>query len=105
MIREFIIDDPKPSYAQWFAEIDLSAWLGSEVVDSVSFSAKRIDDGVDVSSTLLDSAKNTYTSTTLKPFIRGGESGSKYLVTIKVTTNTSEAVKEEFYIALRVQDK
>ena len=96
MIREFIITEPKPSYAQWFIEVDLSVWLGSETIDSVDFKAKQISDGLDVSNVVLDATKSAFTGTVLKPFIRGGVSGRSYIAIMKVITNSVSVVTDEF---------
>ena len=94
--RYFQISSSKPSYAQWFIQLSIATWVGTETIKTVNFSAKNKDDDVDASDVVLDSVKNTYSGTTLKPFVRAGVDLNEYRVVIQVETN--EGSKEEFYI-------
>lgn len=88
--RDFVLNDPKPSFAQWFVIVDISEWLGStETIQSVTYTARCVENGDDVSSTVLDATKNTYDNTNghVKPFIQGGTPGYSYLVEMQVTTD------------------
>jgi len=102
--RLFVLSRPKPSYSEWLVQIDLTNWLGGEEISSVAFSAKIKRNGVNVTSTVLNSSNNTYTTVLLKPFIRGGNHGETYVVTMKVVTNATPASKEEFYLEFTVND-
>ena len=102
MKREFVIPY-KPSYSAWPVTIDMSSWLGSETISGVTFSAKRLDTGVDATSIITDTDKNTNTATEVKPFIRGGVNGIPYLIVMKVIS--SEDAQEEIYLRILVVDQ
>lgn len=101
MSEKFVLQELKASWEKYFIEVDISAWLGSETISNVAFSAKT-EAGLDVTSTLLASAKNTYTSTTIKPYVQGGTSGTRYYVVLRVDTNGDN--HREFLIELLVRD-
>lgn len=94
--RYFQISLSKPTYAQWFVELDISQWVGSETLDTVNFSAKEKETGSDVSTVILDDVKCTYANNILKPFIRAGTDKIDYRITIEC--GTQEGSKEVFYI-------
>uniref|UniRef100_A0A6H1ZIH8 REJ domain-containing protein n=1 Tax=viral metagenome TaxID=1070528 RepID=A0A6H1ZIH8_9ZZZZ len=102
--RLFTLSRPKPIASEWFVLIDLSDWLGTEEISSVTFSAKRKANGTNATSEVINSTNSTNTTTVIKPFIKGGKSGETYVVTMKVTTNGSPASVEEFYLEFRVSD-
>ena len=99
-ITDFVISDGKNHYAEWFASVDLTEWLGTEVISSVDFAASGVG-GTDASSAVLNSAKNTNTNTLIKPWIKGGVSGKTYVVYLRVTTDTGS--KEQFTITFKVR--
>jgi hypothetical protein len=101
MSERFTLQEIKASWEKFFAEIDASAWLGSETISSVAFTAKD-SSGTDVSATLLDAVKNTYTTTLIKPYIKGGTSGNRYYIIMHVDTNGDN--HREYVIELLVQD-
>ena len=94
--RYFQIDLAKPTFAQWFAELDISQWVGQETLQTVNFSAKEKETGDDVSTVVLDQGKCTYATNVLKPFIQAGEDKTDYRITIQV--ETTEGSKESFFI-------
>jgi len=102
MQRLVVIPDPKPIYSEWFVEVDLSNWLAGENIQTVVFSAKKLSDGTDATTEVLDVSKNTNTTSVIKPFIRGGTSGEWYIVTLQVETDAGS--KDEFYIKFQVRN-
>jgi len=102
MKRVFKIADYKPSYAQWFVKLDLSAWLEDETIDEVTLTAKKTSDGSDVSTTVLDTSKTVLLGAIVKPFIKAGDSGQEYRLTVQV--DTVEGSSDEFYIDWKVLD-
>lgn len=101
MAEKFMMQEIKASWEKFFVEVDASAWLGAETISNVAFSAKDAA-GTDVSATLLDAVKNTYTTTLIKPYVRGGTSGTRYYVIMRVSTNGDN--HREYVIELLVQD-
>ena len=104
MNRVLTIEDPKPPGSQFLVEIDITKWLDGEDISSVSFSAKNMDTGETVTSTVLDAAKNTYTDKIIKPYIQAGSDGGRYCVTAQVTTSGSPSAVESWYIIFSVDD-
>jgi len=101
--RYFQIGKSKPSYSQFFAQLDISSWVGTETLNSVNFTAKNKETGSDESSTILDVIKCTYTvGNILKPYIRAGVHNQEYRIKIKVVT--AEESQEVFYIDFDVFD-
>jgi hypothetical protein len=100
--RRAIIGDRKPTFDAWYVSIDLSTWLGTETISNVVFSAKDLTDESDVTSTVLDAAKNTNTNTVVKPYIQAGSHGTKYRVTMKIST--AEGSQGEFYLEFKVKN-
>lgn len=101
MAERFVLPEIKSSWEQYFVEVDATAWLGEETISSVSFSAKAAS-GEDVTASLLDAAKNTYTATAVRPYLRGGTSGQRYYVLLRAETTGGNF--REFVIELYVQD-
>lgn len=82
---------------------DISAWLGTDTIASVSYSAYD-ELGADKSSTVLDALKHTNTTTVIKPWIKGGGVNNKqYTVQMKVTTSSTGEVIT-FFIVYNVRD-
>ena len=104
MERLFTLASPKPSYSAGFVHIGLTKWLGTESIDSVTFTAMNFETKQNVTSTVIDTAKCAYTATILRPFIQAGTDGETYIVTMKVGTNGSPATKEVFYLKFTVND-
>ena len=102
--RLFTITDPKPIYAEWLVSIDLTRWLGTEEIDSVTYTAKDIKTNKTVTSTVLDTTKCTNTATVVKPFIQSGTSGATYIVKMQVTTDSSPVSKDEFYLKFSIDN-
>jgi len=94
--RYFQIDVSKPTFAQWFAELNISQWVGAETLSVVNFKAKERESGTDVSTVVLDQVKCTYATNILKPFIQAGVEKTDYRISIECST--SEGSKEVFYI-------
>ena len=90
MKRIFQYDGVKPSTAQFAVQVDLSSWLGTGItIQTVSFSAKCLDDGTDASTVVLDALKNDYTTVIVRPWLKGGTSGKTYLVKMNVIGTNS----------------
>jgi len=100
--RLFNLPEEKPAFSEWFVTVDISEWLGAEDIQTVVFSAICEDDGTDASSTILDGAKNTYTGSYLKPFVKAGQPGYTYRVEMRVTT--TQGSKEVWYVRFDVAD-
>lgn len=96
-----VIPDPKPPDDAFFAEFDVSSWLGEDTISTVAFSAKDTA-GTVVTSTVLDATKNTNTTTIIKPYIKAGTSGTDYIIAMKVTT--AEGDIGTFYIKFSCRD-
>ena len=101
--RLWELDGYKSSSDGFFVTLDISQWLSTETVSSVVFTAKDLSDNSDVTSTVLDSGKNTYTAAgVIKPWIKAGTNGHTYLVKMVVTTNATQI--ETFYIQFEVRN-
>lgn len=101
MSETFIIQN-KSSFERWFVDIGISAWLDGETIQNANFSAKNVETGADATADVLDATKNTYDASTLKPYVKGGTSGSVYAVLCRVVT-----VQEsygEFVVKFKVLD-
>lgn len=104
MNRILTIEDPKPPGSEFLVEIDITKWLDGENISDVSFSAKDMDTGKTVTSTVLNSNKNTFTNKIIKPFIQAGSSGARYCVTMQVTTSGTPAAVESWYLIFSIDD-
>lgn len=104
MSQIFELPRNKDPYEKWFAEIDISQWLGGETIQNVDFTAK-LEDGTDATSTMLDAYKCTFGPATglIKPYIQGGVDGERYIIIMKVTTATDPS-KDIFALIVPVQN-
>lgn len=83
-------------------QFDISTWLDTDAISSVTFSATD-EAGSDVSATALDAGKNAYTTSVLKPWIKGAATDDKrYTVKMTVTTVNGEIMT--FYIKYGVRN-
>lgn len=100
--RLFEIPDSKPSTAQWFVDVDINSWLGSENISNVVFTATREDNNGNATSIVLDANKCTWNNDAglLRPFIRGGNNGISYLVKMDVTT--TDNAQDTFWVRFAV---
>ena len=96
--KSFVVPETKPPWDRFFISIDCSSWLGGDTFSSADFTAKDAE-GNDVSTTVLDQAKCTYSDTTLKPYIQSGTDGQVYDVIVKATTDAGDrlSVQVTFY--------
>jgi hypothetical protein len=101
-IRSFNLSSSKPPFAQWYVNIDISKWLDEEVIDSVSYSAKRMDTGVDVTSDIIDSQKSGWNESILRVWIKGGTDKITYKVIASVTTENS--AKDQWALIFKVEE-
>ena len=102
--RRFVLSKSKPVFAEWYVSIDLTNWLNGEQISTVVFSAVRKDTGADATAAVLTAANCTYTSSVVKPFIKGGTDGVTYVAKMQVTSNASPASKDEFYLQFTIDD-
>ena len=86
MSERFKLAEPKDPWEKWFVEVDIAKFLGAETIAAVEFLAKDAA-GNDVTATLLDAAKNTWSGSLVKPYVQGGEHGSIYFILLRVTTS------------------
>ena len=101
MSERFKLAEPKSAWEKWFVEVDVAKWLGEETIASVEFLAKS-DSGEDVTATLLDAAKNTWSGSLVKPYVRAGTSGNRYFILLRVTSSGQNY--REFVVELLVKD-
>jgi hypothetical protein len=102
MRRLWEVPGYKPSTAEFQVSLDLTTWLGTETIEAVTFSAKKLSDGSTDTTNVLDADKNAYTAVLVKPWIKGGTSGETYHVKMAVTTN--EGTKDTFIVQFAVYD-
>ena len=100
MKRLWEIDGAKPSTAEFPVTLDLTKWLSSETISTVTYSATKVSDGTSATSDVLDENKHTNTTALVKPWIKGGTSGESYLVKMDVTSSAN--AKDSFYIKFTV---
>jgi len=99
-LRDFEIIDDKPVFSSWFAPIDISEWLGSDTIGTVSFTAIKESDLSDATSIVLDTGACTYSGSDLMPYIKAGVAGEGYLVKMQVTS--ANGAKEQWTIRFKV---
>ena len=104
MDRVFNLSSPKPSFSEGFVDIGLAAWLGSETISDVAFMAEGFVSKRNETANVLNTDNCTWTETVIRPWIKGGSHGEKYLVKMNVTTNQTPATKESFYLIFEVND-
>jgi hypothetical protein len=100
--RTFYLPERKPPFAAWFATVDITDWLGSETIQTATFTASRKDTGADVTTTVIDTTKCTTVGSILKIWIMAGTTGIDYKVLISVTTTAG--AKEQFAVHFGVED-
>jgi hypothetical protein len=97
------IEHTLSSSAEVQPTFDISAWLSTDTIASVSYSAYD-ELGNDVTATCLDALKHTNTNTVIKPWIKGGGTNNKQItVEMEVTTNSTGETMT-FYIVYNVRD-
>ena len=67
-------------------EIDISVWLGSDTIKSVTFSAKNAA-GTDATADVLDVGLSGFAGNLIKPYIKGGQDKTSYKVKAVVECN------------------
>jgi hypothetical protein len=85
-MEEFKIILPKHPSEEGYVDIDISKWLGTDTIKTVTYTAKTLK-GVDASSDVLDGAMCSYLGHHLKPYIKGGASKTSYklLALVEIT--------------------
>jgi hypothetical protein len=78
-------------------EFDIIAWLGTDIISTVAYSA--VDEwGTDATADVLVIAKHSNTDTVIKPYIKGKTANVSYTVKCVVTANNANASKKTFYV-------
>lgn len=98
----FSVPHYKAPYERFFVVVDVEDWLDGEEIASVEFEAIDLADDSDATSTVLDEAKCTFTTTQLKPYIRAGSEGHKYQITAQF--ETTEGTRGEMRVKFAVQE-
>jgi hypothetical protein len=99
-MSDFIITEGKYTGDEYAVDIDCTAWLGTETISSVAYSAAT-STGTDATATVLDVLKHTNTTTHVKPWIKAGTVGVKYIV--KAVMTTSGAAKKTVTVTFVVK--
>jgi hypothetical protein len=94
----FMEKAPQTAYS---VSIDISAWLVSETIQSLTCTAVDASTGADATAAILDTGKCTFSGGTLKPWIKGGTDGMVYLVTCLVVTTTGS--QDVFCVQVQVR--
>lgn len=81
---------------------DISAWLGTDEIASMVYSATD-ESGTNVTATVLTLAKHSNTTTVIKPWIKGGATNNKQY-TVKMVATTVNAEIKAFYIKYSVRE-
>lgn len=81
--------------------IDISDWLDTDQISSVVYSAVD-SDGADATTVVLDAAKHVNTTTVIKPYIKGGVTGTIYI--IKCLMTTSDGDDKAFYLKFSCEE-
>lgn len=87
---------------QFSVTFDISAWLGSDTIDSVVYSAADAD-GNDETANVLDANLHQASATGIQPYIKGGTDGETYTVKMLVTTTGGDV--KAFYIKFVCTEK
>ena len=80
----------------------MSAWLGTDVIDGVAYSA--IDGDGEVATVCYDSIKSAYDNTVIKPYLKGGGTDDKKYI-VKAFVTTLNIYKKAFYIEFKVSER
>jgi len=101
MSELFKIQNTKTSWEAGHASIDISVWLRTETIYSVTFSARNLKTNAS-DTTVLDGNKNTFDGVFLKPYIQNGINGQSYRVRMYVITDQDS--KGDFFLDFNVRD-
>lgn len=94
----------KQPWEQYFVRFDFTEYLGAtETMTAATVTAVDLVAGTDVSSTLLNSAKQSYGNGQVYAWVQAGATGKEYKITCRVTT--TEGSKYELDGILPVRDK
>lgn len=78
---------------------DISSWLGTDIIDDVTYSA--VDEDGETVTDVYDTNKSGYTSSMIKPYLKGGSTDNKRY-TVKALVTTLNTYKKAFYIIFDV---
>lgn len=101
MSQKFTVKNHKHSWEQFYIDINIASWLGTETIANVDFVAQDQYENPETAN-LLDAVKSTFSGTVVKPFIKAGTVGEYYWIFCKVTTNQSS--KGVFILKVGVLD-
>lgn len=101
MSELFKFANTKTSFEHGHASIDISAWLKTETINTVTFSARNKSTNV-TDNSVLDLVKSTFSSVYLKPYIKAGVSGRQYRIYMHVDTHQESG--GDFFIDFEVKD-
>jgi len=101
MGESFSVTEPKTTWEKYYIDIDISTWLDEETISDVTFKAYD-EDGVDVSTTILDSNKCTYSGSIVRIYVQNGTDGEGYYVICKVQSSGNNY--KEYMVFFKVQD-
>ena len=101
MSELFKFANTKTSQEHGHASVDISAWLKTETINTVSFSARNRKTNT-IDNSVLDLVKSTFSGVYLKPYIQKGVSGQQYRVYMHVDTHQESG--GDFFIDFEVKD-
>lgn len=104
MRRLFTIIGKKPPIAEFPVSLDLSAYLGTQTILSVSYDATNLTTQTSAATSILDNSKSSNGTSIVKPWIRGGTPGNQYKVLAEVTINTTNSPKDRFGVIVDVDN-
>jgi hypothetical protein len=100
-MEAFNFERPKAVFDAAFVEIDITDWLETETIDTVTFSAVD-SDGVDATATVIDDGLSGFNGALVLPYIKGGVDGERYNVLCQV--ETVEGNYQEFRLIFTVRE-
>lgn len=86
---------------EFAVDIDISTWLDSDTISSVAYSAVD-EDGDTATTTVLDAAQHSATTTVISPYIKGGTHDVWYIV--KMVVSTAGGDEKTFYLKFHCFD-
>jgi hypothetical protein len=90
-MEEFKIILPKHPSEEGYVDIDISKWLGTDTIKSVTYTAKTLK-GEDSTSVVLDNTLGTYIGHHLRPYIKSGANKVSYKLLALVECNEVDDV-------------
>ena len=100
-MEQFCFNRPKANYDAAFVEIDVTAWLGDEVLTAVTFSALD-SEGANATAEVLDLTESTFADGIIMPYIKGGIDLERY--TVICQADTVNGSHQEFRIVFNIRE-